>query len=181
VDPLSRHAVTDAAAAADGQEADLHDASPAVRDRASAIYGSLLVVSLVAVQARSDAVTAFIAATVVVGVGVFWLTEVWTELITLRTMGPITRGQALLVAGAELPMLSAAILPTVLLASASLGLTTPEQATSLALAAGIGQLFVWGLIVGAALGRGWPAALVVAVVDCALGLLIVALKVWVLH
>ena len=184
MDPLSRRAVTDAAAT-DGParttDGPVHAATADVRDRASAIYGSLLVVSLVAAQARSDAEPAFIAATVVVGVGVFWLTEVWTELITLRTLGPITRRQTLLVARAELPMLSAAVLPAILLATSSVGLTTPEQATNLALAAGIGQLFVWGLVVGMALRRGWAAALVVAVVDCALGLLIVALKVWVLH
>jgi hypothetical protein len=177
VDPLSREAVTDAVADADGA----HQASPEVRDRASAIYGSLLVVTLVAAQARSDAVPAFIAATVIAGVGVFWLTEVWTELITLRTLGPITRRRVSLVARAELPMLSAAVLPAILLATSTLGLTTPELATALALAAGIGQLFVWGLVVGQALGRGWAVALVVAIVDCALGLLIVALKVWVLH
>jgi hypothetical protein len=173
VDPLSREAVTDAVTGVHG--------TPAVRDRASAIYGSLLVVTLVAAQARSDAVTSFIAATVVVGVGVFWLTEVWTEYITLRTLGPISRQQALALARAELPMLYAAVVPTLLLATATLGLTTSEQATSLALAAGVAQLFVWGLIVGRAMRRGWGIALLIAVVDCALGLLIVALKVWVLH
>jgi len=176
VDPLSREAVTASVAG----HAD-HGASSPVQDRASAIYGSLLVVTLVAAQARSDAVTAFIAGTVVVGVGVFWLTEVWTEVITLRTLGPITRHQVVRLARAELPMLSAAVIPTILLASASLGVTTPELATNLALAAGIGQLFVWGLIVGKAMDRGWGIALAVALVDCALGLLIVALKVWVLH
>ena len=176
MDALSRQAVEEAIEAEDP-----HVASPAFRDRASAIYGSLLVVSLVAAQARSDAVPAFIAATVLIGVGVFWLTEVWTEVIAIRTHGGITRRQVLHAARAESPMLAAAILPALILATATLGITTAEQATSLALAAGIAQLFVWGLIVGLALRRGWAAAILVAVVDCALGLVIVALKVWVLH
>ena len=176
MDPLSREAVT----ASVGGDAG-HGAHPPAPDRASAVYGSLLVVTLVAAQARSDAVTAFIAGTVIVGVGVFWLTEVWTEVITLRTLGPITRQQVRLLARAELPMLWAAVLPTILLASATLEITSPELATTLALAAGVGQLFVWGLIVGHAMDRGWGIALLVALVDCALGLLIVALKVWVLH
>jgi hypothetical protein len=176
VDALSREAVEHAIV-----EPDHDSASPAFRDRASAIYGSLLVVSLVAAQARSDAVPAFIAATVLIGVGVFWLTEVWTEVIAIRTHGAITRGQVARAARAEAPMLGAAVIPALLLATSTLGLTTPELATSLALAAGIGQLFVWGLVVGMAMRRGWAAAVLVAVVDCALGLVIVALKVWVLH
>ena len=82
---------------------------------ASAVYGSLLVTALVAAQARSDAIPEFIAATLVVGVGVFWLTEVWTEL---SRSGPAARSRAarsLSVARAELPMLSAAVVPTLLL------------------------------------------------------------------
>ena len=85
VDPESRQAVVNDAAV-----------ERAHADRASAVYGSLLVTALVAAQARSDAVPEFIAATLVVGVGVFWLTEVWTELIAIRTRGPIARGEVAL-------------------------------------------------------------------------------------
>jgi hypothetical protein len=49
------------------------------------------------------------------------------------------------------------------------------------MAAGIVQLFFWGLVVGLAMRRGWGPALVVALVDVGLGLIIVALKVAVLH
>ena len=170
MDPESRHAVVDDTAL-----------ERAHADRASAVYGSLLVTALVAAQARSDAVPEFIAATLVIGVGVFWLTEVWTELIAIRTRGPITRGEVVAVARAELPMLSAAVLPTILLLTATFGFTTPDQAANLALAAGIVQLFAWGLVVGLAMRRGWLPALVVALVDVALGMVIVTLKVAVLH
>ena len=170
MDPESRQAVV--------QDADVDRAHA---DRASAIYGSLLVTALVAAQARSDAIPEFIAATLVVGVGVFWLTEVWTELIAIRTRGPIARGEVLAIARAELPMLSAAVIPTLLLLTASVGLTTPDQAANLAMAAGIAQLFAWGLLVGLAMRRGWLPALVVAFVDVGLGLVIVTLKVAVLH
>jgi hypothetical protein len=170
VDPESRQAV-------------VHDAAVerAHADRASAVYGSLLVTALVAAQAQSDAIPEFIAATLVVGVGVFWLTEVWTELIAIRTRGPIARGEVLAIARAELPMLSAAVVPTILLLTATFGLTTPDQAANLAMAAGIVQLFAWGLVVGLAMRRGWLPALVVALVDVGLGLVIVTLKVAVLH
>jgi hypothetical protein len=145
------------------------------------VYGSLLVTALVAAQARSDAIPEFIAATIVVGVSVFWLTEVWTELIAIRTEGPVTRRQVYAAARAELPMLSAAFVPTLALLTATVGLTTPDEAANLALAVAIVQLFAWGLVVGFAMRRGLGPALVVALVDVALGLVIVALKVTVLH
>ena len=170
MDPESRQAVVDDTRA-----------ERAHADRASAVYGSLLVTALVAAQARSDAIPEFVAATLVVGVGVFWLTEVWTELIAIRTRGPIARGEVLTIARAELPMLSAAVVPTILLLTASFGITTPDHATNLAMAAGIVQLFAWGLLVGLAMRRGWLPALVVALVDVALGLVIVTLRVAVLH
>jgi hypothetical protein len=177
VDPLSRQAVV-------GEGRSDHARlviDPTHADRASAIYGSLLVTALVAAQARTDAVPEFIAATLVIGVGVFWLTEVWTELIAIRTHGPITRTDVVAAGRAELPMLSAAVIPTLLLLTATLGLTTTDQAANLAMAAAIVQLFLWGIVVGLAMRRGWLPALIVALVDVALGLVIVALKVAVLH
>ena len=45
----------------------------------------------------------------------------------------------------------------------------------------VAQLFLWGLAVGRAIGKGWPVALVVATGDCLLGLVIVVLKVLVIH
>ena len=79
------------------------------------------------------------------------------------------------------PMLAVAIIPAIVLATANIGLTTAEQAVDLALVVGVIQLFVWGLAVGRAVNRGWGVALLVAAVDCALGLVIVVLKVLVLH
>jgi hypothetical protein len=184
VNPANREGVVDAAAErarADRAPATHASIEGATADRASAIYGSLLVTALVAAQARSDAIPEFIAATLLVGVGVFWLTEVWTELIAIRTNGPITWPQVRSIARAELPMLSAAIFPTMLLLTATVGITTPDVAATLALAVAIVQLFAWGLVVGLAMNRGWLPALVVALVDVALGMVIVALKVFVLH
>jgi hypothetical protein len=151
------------------------------RDLSSAVYGSLLVTTLVAVQARSDASVEFIGASLFIGVGVFWLTEVWSELINLRVRGPISRRHVLGTMRAESPMLTAALIPALLLGTYRLGWATAEQAIDLALVATVVQLFVWGLAVGLALRRGWAAALVVATVDCMLGLVIVGLKVFVLH
>jgi hypothetical protein len=150
-------------------------------DLQAAVYGSLLVTTLVAAQARHDASAEFIAFTLIVSVGVFWLMEVWSKLVTLRVAGPISLSETRTVAREAGPMLSAALIPTLALASHNVGLVDVDQAISLAMILCIVQLFLWGLAVGHAIGRGWPVALVVAAVDCGLGLLIVALKVFVVH
>jgi hypothetical protein len=150
-------------------------------DLSSAVYGSLLVTTLLAVQARSDSSPEFITLTLLIGVAVFWLTEVWSELVNLRVRGPITRAEAWRIARHESPMLSAAVIPAAVLSLASLGQLSLERAIDVALVVGIVQLFAWGLAVGRAVNRGWAVALVIALVDCALGLLIVVLKVFILH
>lgn len=150
-------------------------------DLSAPVYGSLLVTTLLAVQNQAGASPESVALTLLIGVGVFWLTEVWSELVNRRVRGPITWRATVRVARDESPMLSAAVIPALLLATAELGLVTVDQAINLALAAAVAQLFVWGLVVGRALHRGWAVTLVVAFVDLGLGLLIVALKAAVLH
>ena len=82
-----------------------------------------------------------------------------------------------MVARNESPMIGAAVVPVLILLAPRLGLLTVDQAITLALVACVVQLFVWGLTVGHAIGKGWPTAVRVAVGDCLLGLVIVALKV----
>lgn len=150
-------------------------------DLSAAVYGTLLVTSLVAVQARSDSSPEFVALTLLIGVAVFWLAEVWTGLVALRMRGLITWADARSVARIESPMLTAAVLPAGIVALGMLEAVPVQVALDVALAACIAQLFLWGLAVGRRLERGWPVALVVAGVDCLLGCVIVGLKVLVLH
>jgi len=150
-------------------------------DYTPAIYGSLLVTTLVAVQWRHDVDTNLIALSLVISVTVFWLTHVWAEIVNHRVHHELTRGEFAGLAGDEAPMLIAVLLPAAILALGQLAGTTTDLAVALALIVSIGQLFVWGLIVGHAAERGWQFALGVAAVDCLLGLLIVALKVIVIH
>lgn len=150
-------------------------------DLSSAVYGSLLVTTLVAAQARHDASVDFITFTLLVSVAVFWLMEVWSQLVNMRVRGPITVAEGARVAWDRSPMLAAAVLPAIALLTVHLDVTTVDQAVALALVVCVVQLFLWGLAVGLAIGRGWAVALVVAAVDCALGSLIVALKVLIVH
>ncbi len=78
-------------------------------------------------------------------------------------------------------MLGAAVAPLIALGLGLVGILTPLEALNLALGVAVVQLFLWGVAVGRAVGRRWGSALVVGLVDLALGLAIVALKVFVLH
>ena len=83
--------------------------TPAERNYAPAIYGSLLVTGLVAVQWRSDASTDGIALSVVVTVIVFWLTHVWSEVVNARVRGRISVDEARVITIGESSMLASLI------------------------------------------------------------------------
>jgi hypothetical protein len=153
----------------------------AERDYTPAVYGALLVTTLVAVQWRADAIPELIALTLVTGVGVFWLAHVWAGVVNHRIHGTLVRGDLVAIARDESPMLAAVLLPALALAFGPLLGLPVDVAIGLALFVSLAQLFVWGLAVGRAAHSSWHLALGVAVVDCALGILIVALKVVILH
>jgi hypothetical protein len=160
----------------------LEAAEPAVeRDYTSAVYGSLLVTTLIAVQWWHDASAVFLGLSLVVSVGVFWLAHVWSTIVDRRVHGPIDRAQIVGIGRHEAPMLTAALVPALLMGLAVFEFATVDQAIALALAASIIQLFLWGLAVGRAAHTSWVVALVIAMVDCALGLAVVVLKVVIIH
>jgi hypothetical protein len=151
------------------------------RDYSAAVYGSLLVTTLIAVQWRSDVSPTFVAASLVISVVVFWLTHTWSRIVDRRVHGPISREGVVVLARDEAPMLAPAILPAVLLTLVRLDVYSIEVGEGLALAVSLGQLFLWGLAVGRAGHSPWPTAVVIALVDLLLGLLVVGLKLLVLH
>ena len=150
-------------------------------DFAPAVYGSLLVTTLVAVQWRHDAATELIALSLLTSVAVFWLAHAWSVIVDHRLRGPIGIRDAAGVARGEASMLSAAIVPALLLGLPRLTGLSADQAIGLALLASILELFLWGLVVGRASHGSWPFAFGIAIVDCSLGILVVVLKVVVIH
>lgn len=165
--------------------ADVHlgDAGASTRRRhyTPAIYGSLLVTTLIAVQWRHDAVPELIAASLVFSVTVFWLTHVWSALMDRRVHGPVSGDEVRALAIAEVSMLSSVIIPAAILGLWHAVSVTVDEAIGVALIVSIGQLFLWGLAVGRAAHASWLRAILVGLVDCAMGLAIVAFKVIVIH
>jgi hypothetical protein len=78
-------------------------------------------------------------------------------------------------------MLASAVLPALILAMARVFDLPVDAVISAALVVSIGQLFVWGLVVGRAAHSSRWLALRVAIVDSLLGVAIVVLKVIVIH
>jgi hypothetical protein len=152
-----------------------------VRRDARAVYGGLLVTALITVQWHAATVPEFVAFTVLVTVGVFWLTHVWAEVVERRLERTVTRAEVLRVARREASMVVAAVPPVLALGLARTGLVTVDAAIVIALVVCIAQLFFLGLAIGRAAGRGWPGAVGLATVECLMGALLVGLKVVVVH
>jgi hypothetical protein len=151
-----------------------------IPDYTPAIYGSLLVTTLTVVQWHGTTDAELIALSLVISVVVFWLTHVWSAIVNRRVhrgVGPTSSE----IARSEATMLTAAVLPALVLTLPRLTGMDPDTAIGAALLVGLAQLFLWGLAVGRVAHEGWPMALAVASVDCAFGILIVVLKVLVLH
>ena len=151
------------------------------RDYTPAIYGSLLVTTLIAVQSRLNATPEFIALSLVLSVAVFWLTHAWSAFVNERVHGPVGWAEVVRFGVAESPMLAAAVIPAGLLALARLDVYSVDVAVNVALAVSLVQLFLWGLAVGRRAHTSWLLAVAVALVDFALGLVIVVLKLTALH
>ena len=151
------------------------------RDYTPAVYGALLVTTLIAAQWHATLSGLVVAASLLISVVVFWLTHVWSGLVNRRLRGPTTRADVTHQMRLESPMLASLILPTaVLLVGQVLGVDA-ALLIDLALVTSIAQLFVWGLAVGRTVHTSWALAIRVATIDCLLGIAIVVLKVFVLH
>jgi hypothetical protein len=146
-----------------------------------AVYGSLLVTTLVAVQWNADAVPELVAFSLVISVGVFWLAHAWAEVVNRRIRGPISLSQAWSIALGEATMLLAVVVPGVLLGLHRFAGVSTDLAIGLALAASLVQLFLWGLAVGRAARVSWPVAVGLGIVDFGFGVAVVVLKAVVLH
>ena len=150
-------------------------------DYAPAVYGSLLVTTLLAIQWRGDPNPELIGLSLLISVVAFWLTDAWSEIVAHRVHGPIDVRTAVGIARSKATMLTSVIVPGIILATPRLIGVPVDLAIGAALLVSLVQLFLWGLAVGlAAHGSRW-LALVVALVDLGIGVGVVILKVLVIH
>lgn len=146
---------------------------------ARAIYGQILVTSLVAALSEdSDIDAAYILVSVMVTVVVFWLAHVYAESMSrgLEARRHLDWVEVRHLAAAEWPLVQAAIPTAIVLALGAVGLLATEAAVNLAIGVGVVALFGWGLAIGRGSGSSWIVSLSGAVLSASFGLVVVALK-----
>jgi hypothetical protein len=148
---------------------------------ARAIYGTILVMAVITALSHDDSVkSAELIAGVLATTFVFWIAHVYAEVLGQRMEGEVSRLSFANIAHAargEWPLVEASLLPVLCLLLGVVGLVKTDTAVAIAIGAGVVELFGYGLAAGRRLELSLRGTIAVAVVNGALGLLIVLLKV----
>jgi hypothetical protein len=149
---------------------------------AGAIYGTILVTSVVAAADSSDAIWQSLGI-VEVTVLVFWLAHVYAHALawSLDSNEPFSRRGLRPVARKEWPLLQAAIVPTIALVAGGIGLIRTQTAYWLAIGYGVAALVWWGLLIARKEHLSRLATCAVVLANAFFGLAIVLLKEFVNH
>jgi hypothetical protein len=155
-----------------------------VENLAGGVYGQLLVLSVVAALSEDESLT---ATDLFVGVSVtaivFWLAHAYSEEIAMQLAGEtqLTLRELGRILAQEWPIAQAAAPIAAILALGAVGVFSTSTAVDLAIGAGVAALFGWGVVIGRRSGRNAFHTALAAVVSASFGLVIVALKVFVVH
>jgi hypothetical protein len=149
---------------------------------AGAIYGTILVTSVVAAADSSDAIWQSLGI-VEVTVLVFWLAHVYAHALawSLDSEQPFSPRELRPIARKEWPLLQAAVVPTIALVAGGVGLIRTQTAYWLAIGYGVVALIWWGLLIARKEGLSLGATCVVVAANASFGLVIVLLKEFVNH
>jgi hemolysin III len=148
--------------------------------RSGGLYGTVLVLAVIIALTKSGkAEASVVLGGVLITALVFFVVHVYADTLAARVASPDRRiGDLARHHGHhELPILGAAIGPSIPLVLGTLGVLSREQAGSAAIAMGLLGLFGWGVAVGRALGYDRAGPYAFGVLNVALGGLMVGLKV----
>lgn len=147
---------------------------------ARAIYGTILVMAVITGVSHDESIgPGKLIGAVVATTFVFWLAHVYAEVLGRRLEGerrPTLANIRSTMRG-EWPLVEAALLPVLGLLLGVIGIAERDTAVNIAIGAGVVELFGWGIAVGRKLELSTVATIVVGVVNGALGLIMVLLKV----
>jgi hypothetical protein len=148
---------------------------------ARAIYGTILVMAVITALSHDDSVTsAQLVAGVLATTFVFWIAHVYAEVLGQRMEtqgGRPTFANLAVAARGEWPLVEASLLPVLCLLVGVIGVVKTDTAVAIAIGVGVIELFGYGIAAGRRLQLSRGGIIVVGVVNGALGLLIVLLKV----
>jgi hypothetical protein len=146
---------------------------------AGAIYGQILVTSIVAALSEEETLSAQEIFIGVLGTMlVFWLAHVYAAAVARRLSRrePLRLREILDIANDEWPMVQSAAPALVALGLAWAGVFSTSAGVDLAIAAGIGALFAWGFVIARRSGLSPAGTLGSIALSGAFGLAIVGLK-----
>ena len=149
------------------------------RNLVGAIEGTLVATAVAAGLDESDA-SAIHALWIVVATGTFfWIAHVYADLLAGRIKGHhrMRWGDVTGVMGREWPLLQSSFVLAVPLALGSLGVIADTVAVDLAWLVGVAALVGWGVVFARREGHGAAGILGAAVMNGAVGLVIVGFKV----
>jgi hypothetical protein len=147
---------------------------------AGAVYGQILVTSIVAALSEEETLGAHEIFIGVLGTMlVFWLAHVYAAAVARRLSRPevLTVGETLAIARDEWPMVQSAAPALLALGLAWAGVLSTRAGIDLAIAAGIGALFAWGLVIARRSGLSPAGTVGSMALSGAFGLVIVGLKI----
>jgi hypothetical protein len=149
---------------------------------AGAIYGTILVTSIIAAADSSDAIWQSLGI-VEVTVVVFWLAHVYAHALawSLDANERFSRRGLRPIAGKEWPLLQAAVVPSLALLAGGFGLIATQTAYWIAIGYGVVMLISWGLIFARQERLSLVATCAVVTANAFFGLAIVLLKEFVNH
>jgi hypothetical protein len=148
------------------------------------IYGTIIVLSVLVAGARAYSHdTGHIASLVATTSVVFWLAHVYAHALghSVSSGEHLSRAELVRIARREASLIEAAVPPIAALVLGALGLFSTDTAVWLAFSLGLGVLFVQGITFARVERLGWLGTLAVVAANLALGLVLVALKLFVSH
>jgi len=147
------------------------------RHYAGAIYGTLLVMALLAVEPEDDP-AGKVAAAVAVTMLVFWLAHVYAHSIgsRVRTGARVSWRHLRTEMAHEWPLVQSAVPALAALLLAAAGVFGTHTAVVIGLTLGMVELFAWGVLLGLRQGLGGGRAILVGAIDCSFGLGVVLLE-----
>jgi hypothetical protein len=149
---------------------------------ARTIYGTILITALVAGLSESKAIEAWQILVSVTGTAiVFCAAHVYAEVLSQRLAAgrSLSWGEIGRATTDELPMLQAGVPAAIALGLAALGFYSTDTGVSLAIGFGVASLFAYGLVLAHREGATRLQTVVIACVNGAFGLVIVALNAFV--
>jgi len=154
---------------------------PLETNYAGAIYGAILSMAVISASSKDPelgpiAVAGWAVATALV----FFLAHVYSSIVAAGFARPARAvGLIRIEARKEWPMVQGALVPAAVMLLAPLGIIDENDASYFAVWTGVLMLVGAGLVIGRKERLGWRRSVIIGSINGAIGLLIVALKVFV--